>query len=182
MMRAALTGAAARGLRVAGLMSAALLSAGAPGAAAGREDLGVYGRWGAFRDPALRRCHAIARPVRPAPPGGGARPDQPFASIGFWPGRQPGGQLHLRLSRAHGATGGPVLSVGGRRFALIARGADAWAADQRMDAAIIAALRGAEQMTVSGRTAGGGGFQDHYALRGVASAIDAAIIGCAARR
>ncbi|QHL90246.1 hypothetical protein GVO57_04595 [Sphingomonas changnyeongensis] len=164
------------------VLAAAAATGLTPAPAAGREDLGIYGRWGAFRDPAARRCHAIARPVRPAPPAGRAMPDQPYASIGFWPGRQPGGQLHLRLSRAHGGAAGPVLSVGGRRFALIARGVDAWAADQRMDAAIIAALRSAEQMTISGRTAGGVGFADHYALRGAASAIDAAMIGCAVRR
>ena len=60
--------------------------------------------------------------------------------------------------------------------------AHSWGADQRMDAAIIAAMRSANGMTVSARDANGAGFSNTWQLRGAATAMDAAAIGCARAR
>jgi hypothetical protein len=63
-----------------------------------KDSLGVFGEWGAFRDPAVPRCYAIAaaedetRSQRP-------RDHAPFASVGTRPKRQVRGQVHVRLSR-----------------------------------------------------------------------------------
>ena len=62
--------------------------------------------------------------------------------------------------------------MGGKRFPLVAGGADAWAPDPRTDAAIVAAMRSADRMRVGG---------DSYALRGAATAIDAATLACVRR-
>ena len=75
-----------------------------------------------------------------------------------------------------------TLSVGDRRFALVAGQGDAWAQDPRADAAIIAAMRSASSMSVQTRGANGRGFADTYRLRGAATAIDAAALGCARLR
>lgn len=140
-----------------------------------RESLGVYDSWGAFRDDKPRRCYAIAKAAGdPAAPA--------YATIATWPERGVRGQLHLVLSRAV-AEGAPVrLTIGTRRFDLVAKGRNAWGADARADAAIIAALRSATRMIVSARSAKGGSFTDRYALAGAATAMDAATVGCAARR
>jgi len=69
-----------------------------------------------------------------------------------------------------------------RRFALTGGGGDAWAKDKAMDAAIIAAMRSARQMTVSGDGADGKTIRDVYLLKGAATALDAAALGCAGRR
>lgn len=69
-----------------------------------------------------------------------------------------------------------MLRIGGKRFELIAGGADAWAQNPQMDAAIVAAIRSADSMTVSTR-----GASDTYRLRGAATAIDAAVLGCVRR-
>ncbi len=149
-----------------------LLLAAAPAAA--RDSLGVFERWGAFRDPQTPRCYAIAQPRRAAESGRW----QPFASVGYWPRRDIRGQLHIRLSREMAKDAPVTLVVGERRFVLAGGGADAWAPDKRGDAAIIAAMRSASSMSVSTRAATGGTFSDVYALPGAATAIDAAALGC----
>jgi hypothetical protein len=73
-----------------------------------------------------------------------------------------------------------MLSLGGQHFKLTGGGMDAWALDGRMDAAIVAAMRSAETMTLSAHDRGGKLFSETYALGGAATAMDAAALGCAA--
>lgn len=145
-----------------------------PTMAHARDSLGVFGNWGAFRDPDAPRCYAIARPDRQR------RGDwEPFASVGNWPERDRRGQVHFRLRRAMQENSTPVLTIGSRRFELVGRGPDAWAANSRDDAAIVAAMRNGSSMRIEARGSRAGRFVDNYNLRGAASAIDAAAIGCA---
>lgn len=159
------------------------LPALAAAGAAARETLGIYDRWGAFRDTVPMRCFAIAQPVR----AGGAARWRPFASVATWPatGRPLSGkirnQIHIRLSRERNPQARVTLSVGERRFDLIANSADAWAPDPRTDAAIVSAIRGSRSMSVETLGRAGAPFADVYALRGAATAIDAAALGCIGR-
>ena len=148
----------------------------APAAASARDSLGIFGQWGAFRDPETPRCYAIAEPARTS---AGRAEWSAFASVGSWPKRGIRSQLHVRLSREHTPETTVYLSIGERRFALKAGAADAWAQDARMDAAIIAAMRSAETMSVEGRAKNRRGFSDIYSLKGAATAMDAAALGCA---
>lgn len=147
----------------------------AAGPALARDSLGLFENWAAFRDPAVPRCYAIAM----AEPSKLQRDYQPYAAIGTWPKRAVRNQVHFRLSRRLAAEGRIVLSIDGRRFELVGGGGDAWAADRRMDAAIVAAMRSARTMTVSARGANGQGFSNTWQLSGAATAMDAAAIGCA---
>lgn len=151
----------------------ALLALASPAAA--RDSLGIYGKWGAFRDPQVPRCYAIAM----AEPSSRERQFQPYAAIGTWPRRAERGQVHFRLARTIAANSHAMLFIAGQRFDLAAGGADAWAADKRMDAAVVAAMRSAQQMTVHARDAAGRSFSSTYLLEGAATAMDAAAIGCA---
>lgn len=143
-----------------------------------RDGLGTFGSWGAFRDPAVPRCYAIAM----ARPSTQQRDFQPYATVGTWPRRDVRNQLHVRLSRRLAPDARIVLTIGRERFALVGGGADAWAADRRMDAAIAAAMRSAESMTVNARDVRGRGFSNTWPLAGAATAIDAAALGCARLR
>ena len=142
-----------------------------------REALGVYDRWGAFRDPSPRHCYAIASPVG-APR---AAPWRPFVSFSDWPRQDVHGQLHIRLSRPRDPRARVTLSIGERRFELVAGDADAWAPDARTDAAIVAAVRAGRSLSVETLARGGRPFADVYPLRGAATAIDAAAVGCLTR-
>ncbi|HEU4650562.1 MAG TPA: invasion associated locus B family protein [Croceibacterium sp.] len=148
---------------------------------AAKDSLGVFGQWGAFRDPQVPRCYAIAA-ADPDRRTARYRQHAPFASVGTWPKRGVRGQLHVRLSRTLASASAIALSVGGQRFALTGGGGDAWARDARMDAAIVAAMRSAEAMWVSARDSAGRRFTDRYDLDGAATAMDAATVGCARLR
>lgn len=148
------------------------------GEALARDSLGVFQGWGAFRDPNVPRCYAIAM----AEPGSRQRDYQPYASIGTWPRRGMRNQMHFRLSRQLAQSGGITLSIAGRRFDLEGGGGDAWAIDQRMDAAIVAAMRSAQWMTVTARDSRSRRFSDSWKLTGAATAMDAATVGCARLR
>jgi len=147
------------------------------GPAAARDSLGVFDNWGAFTDPSPPRCYAIAQPVESS---GGAR-WKPFASIATWPGQGARNQLHIRLSRERDPRARVTLSVGERRFELVAGNADAWAPDARTDAAVVAAMRSGRSMSVETLGKNGAPFADVYSLRGAATAIDAAALGCVKR-
>lgn len=158
-------------------LSFALLALVATPAAA-RDALGMFGNWAAFRDPQTPRCYAIAM----AAPSTMQRDFQPYASVGWWPKSGVRGQVHFRLSRRL-QPGAPVsLSIGGQRIPLVGGGGDAWAADKRGDAAVIAAMRSAREMVINARDASGRGFTNSYTLEGAATALDAAALGCAQLR
>jgi hypothetical protein len=155
------------------LAAAALVQATAPAAAPpNRRTIGIFERWGAFADAAPRRCYAISKPIsrRTAL--------YPFASVATWPGAHVRNQLHLRLSRRRAPSALVALSIGDRRFPLRAGDMDAWAPDAAADAAIVAAMRGGRSMSVESVAQGGRPFVDVYALKGAATAIDAAALAC----
>ncbi len=89
------------------------------------------------------------------------------------------GQVNIRLGRQLGPGATATMSFGDKRFALSGGGADLWAKDRRDDAAIVAALRTGGTMSVHGRGRTGESFSEQYELRGAATAIDAAALGCA---
>ncbi len=134
-----------------------------------KERLGAYQSWAAFKDAEVPRCYAIGSPDESSGTGG-------YVSVGFWPKRGLSHQLFVRLSRTRSSNAGITLSVGGRRFQLTADGNTGRAKDRAMDLAIIAAMRSSQSMSVQSS-----GITDAYALRGAASAIDAAALGCAGK-
>jgi hypothetical protein len=143
-------------------------------AMAARTSLGTFDGWGAFRDDNPVRCFAISQPVR----GGGGQ-WRPFASVATWPAQRVRGQVHIRLGRKKLANAPVTLTIGNRRFQMVAGGADVWAPDPRIDAAIVAMMRSAPSMSIETRATTGGGFAETYALKGAATAMDAAALGCA---
>ena len=152
-----------------------LLGLALQAATEGRRAIGIYSSWGAFRDAAPARCFAIAEPL------GQKRPTRPFASIATWPGDGQRNQLYLRLSRHRAPAAKVTLSIGERRFELLAGPADAWSPDPRTDHAIVTAIRSGRSMSVESVSTAGQPFADTYALKGAATAIDAAAVGCARR-
>jgi hypothetical protein len=136
-----------------------------------KDRLGAWQSWAAFKDPETPRCYAIGAPEDPTSEGG-------YLSVGFWPKRGVAHQVYVRLSRERSSNGGITLSAGGRRFRLVTKGNGGWAKDRAMDMAIIAAIRASRSMSVESTGKNGGVIIDAYALRGAASAIDAAAMGC----
>jgi hypothetical protein len=136
-----------------------------------KDRLGSWQSWAAFKDPETPRCYAIGAPDKTS--GGGG-----YLSVGFWPKRGVEHQVYVRLSSERSSNGGITITAGGRRFRLVTKGNGGWAKDRAMDMAIIAAIRSAQSMSVESIGKNGGIIVDAYALRGAASAIDAAALGC----
>jgi hypothetical protein len=143
-----------------------------------RDSLGVFSGWGAFRDHQVPLCYAIAKPQ----PSSRSREHQPYVDVATWPRKGLRGQVHFRLARTIAPGSRPTLFLNRQRFELVGGGADAWAADRKMDAAIVAAMRSADSMTVWARDSRGRQFSSTYRLIGAATAMDAAAVGCARLR
>lgn len=155
------------------LVLAALAMAGT---ATARDSLGVFAGWGAFRDGAVPRCYAIAMPEKTA---GRTQAFQPYFTVGYWPKRAIRGAVHIRLARRLAPGSSVNVSFPQANFTLQAGQADAWPADQRVNAGIVAQLRSAPRVVVIGQGTDGRKFRDTYVLAGAASAMDAAALGCA---
>lgn len=138
-----------------------------------KQALGIYSSWGAFRDGG--HCWAVAEPDGAARRSG----ERASAAVGWWTGRGPRGQLSFRLVRPKRQGSAVLLRIDDRLFQLIGGSKNAWAPDARADADIVAAMRTGVQMTLETRAENGASLRDSYALRGAATAIDAAAIGCA---
>ncbi len=146
----------------------------ATGTAQARDALGVFDGWGAFRDGEPTHCFAITQPAT----GGGGK-WRPFASVAHWPAKNVHSQLHIRLSREM-RKGAPItMTIDDRRWTMTGSGADVWALSARHDAFIVAKMRSGRSMSIETVAASGGGFADTYRLKGAATAIDAAALGCA---
>jgi hypothetical protein len=158
------------------LTAIALLACAAPVLAQqGRVALGIFESWGAFRDPAGPRCYAIASPDASV----GTASVRGYASVGYWPKSQVRGQLYIRLTRSRAPRAELRLTLGARRFILTGNGVHGWASDPRMDAAIVAAMRSNPSMVAESIGTDGRAIADTYRLRGAATAMDAAALGCA---
>lgn len=145
---------------------------------AAKDSLGIFNSWGAFRDLNVPRCYALAESEEIT----GKAERKSYASVGFWPKRSIRAQFHVRLSRDRSSNSRVMVGIGGRRFQLTANRSDGWSQDKRMDAAIIAALRSANSMTIESTGRNGKPIVDAYLLRGAATAIDAASLGCSRLR
>ena len=158
------------------LPALAFIALAAPLAA--KDSLGVFSGWGAFRDASVPRCYAIAE----AEPSNASRAFQPYATVASWPARRIRGQVHFRLSRERRADSNVIVRIGGRNYPMVGGKADAWARDGSTDAAILAALRSAENMRIYATDTRGRRFSDTYVLAGAATAIDAATLACPQRK
>ncbi len=155
------------------LCLSALISA----APADRVPLGIFSSWGAFRDAAPLHCYAIATPEGRRREGDYAS----FAAVGVWPTRGISGQVHFRLRVARAPKSPIRLIFAEKTFPLVAGRIDAWAPTPQADAGIIAAMRGGASMRIAWVSADGRDRSDGYLLKGAATAIDAAALGCARR-
>ena len=139
--------------------------------------LAAGGYWVAAERDDGRSCTALARSELIAPKGR----DQARMSFTFDRGGPRNGELHVRLSRPARPGSSVLLMIGGKPFQLVGRGADGWSRGPAQEMAIIAALRGANDMRVRFR-GGSTGYTDRYLLAGAPTAIDAAAAACSRPR
>ena len=152
-----------------------LVTGTAVAAAADRQAIGFFFRWGAFEEHRPRKCFAVAEAL----PSQRAAAGSASVAVTSWPERGIRSQLHVRLSRKKRPGSAVLLKIDGRSFQLVAAAAEAWAPDRTADRQIVAAMRRGINLNVESRDEQGRSIRDRYALRGAATAIDAALIACA---
>ena len=141
--------------------------------------VGIYTGWAAFSEPADQYCYAIAQPTEVV--GRDSQKGNSAFTIGFYPVESKQYQVYVRFSRDRSLNSAITLSAGGRQFRLRGNNTEAWAKDQRMNLAIIAAMRGSASMSIETIGRDGRAIVDAYRLRGAASAIDSAALECMKR-
>lgn len=141
--------------------------------AAERASIGIYDAWGAFRQGDPPQCYAISAAMR--------SPPHAFASVVARFGRSGRAAVYVRFSQPRARAAPITLAIGERRFTLSGNARTAWSPDAATDRAIVAAIRGARSMSIATVSQRGRAFADSYALKGAATAIDAATLECRAR-
>lgn len=137
--------------------------------AVARENLGVFGDWGAFKDRGA--CYAISAPTR----GDFGKRSDPYITVSQF--KSPGGEPQIMV--AVGASAHSVsVRAGGQGFKPNVRNDTAWMPDSRGDQAMIKAFQSANSVSVDITTARGNRLTDHYSLVGFGEAWKAALAVC----
>lgn len=158
------------------LITVGAIAMAATPAAYARDLIGIYQDWAAFAEPTDGTCFAIAQPKEVV--GRDSQKGNSAFTISFWPKKSDDYQVYVRFSRDRSSNSVVTLTAGGRRFRLDGNRTEAWAKDQRMNIAIVAALRSSASMSIESTGRDGRAIVDAYRLRGAASAIDAAALAC----
>ncbi len=158
------------------LIIAAALASVPLSTAMAKDLIGIYQGWAAFAEPDDASCYAIAQPTEVV--GRDSQKGNSAFTVGFWPEKYQNYQIYVRFSRDRSSNSIVTLSAGGRRFRLDGNRTEAWAKDQRMNMAIIAAMRASASMSITSIGRDGRAIVDVYRLRGAASAIDSAALAC----
>lgn len=154
--------------RIAAALTMAAALASVPAFAQPRA-ISAHGDWGAFRDGTT--CYAVAMASEAVKVG----ERQPFITVSAAP---PTRRVSVRLGTIMARGSLVTMAIGARRFRLTGGGDSAWSERPADDGAIVAAMRSADTLTVSGRALDGRRFRSRYRLAGAPTAMDAATIAC----
>ncbi|MEO6360703.1 MAG: hypothetical protein ABIO43_09030 [Sphingomicrobium sp.] len=157
------------------MLFALLCVMGGPAHGAAPVRLFAGGSWAALDRGSI--CDAGSRSERIAVKGNA----QAVAGFVFSADSRRWGEFYARLSRPTRPGSSAMLSVGGRPFLLVARGAWAWSRGVAQQQAIMDAVRSNGRMALEARDLDGRRFRDPYRLDGAPTAIDSAAARCAGK-
>jgi hypothetical protein len=106
---------------------------------------------------------------------------RPFAGFAFDRLGRRNGQFYVHLSRPARAGATIIATIGSEPFLLVGRGEWAWSRSAGQQQSMIHAIRYGDWMRIDARDEGGSRIVDRYAVRGAATAIDAAAARCAGK-
>ncbi len=139
---------------------------------AGRpSQLGIFGDWGVYfaKGEKSKTCYALATPKEREPEGLNRDPAYIFVSNG------PGENIRQEVSFIMGfplKEGAAHAEVAGSKFALIAKGANAWIENPKDEAHFVEALKKGSKLVVKAASARGKVTTDSYSLAGLSQALE----------
>ncbi len=137
--------------------------------ATARENLGVFGNWGAFKERGA--CYAIAVPTQSE----AGKRSEPYITVSQF---LPAGSAP-QIMVATGASSRTVsVRAGGQNFRPTVRNESAWMPDSRGDQLMIQAFMASSSVNVEITTARGNHLFDRYALTGFGDAWKTAQAAC----
>jgi len=140
--------------------------------AAGRpSQLGIYGDWGVYfaEGEKSKTCYALAMPKGRSPPGLTRDPAYIFIS------NRPEENVRQEIAVMMGfplKESGAQAEVSGSRFALIAKGPNAWIKNTTEEAHFVEALKKGAKLVVKAASTKGRVTTDSYSLAGLSQALE----------
>jgi invasion protein IalB len=133
--------------------------------------LGIYGDWGVYfaEGEKSKTCYALATPKGRSPPGLTRDPAYIFIS------NRPEENVRQEISVIMGfplKESGAHAEISGSRFALIAKGANAWIKNTAEEAHFVEALKKGAKLTVKASSTKGRVTTDSYSLAGLSQALE----------
>jgi Invasion associated locus B (IalB) protein len=133
--------------------------------------LGIYGDWGAYfaKGEKSKTCYALATPKEREPEGLSRDPAYVFIA------NRPGENVRQEISVIMGfplKEEGAHAEVAGSKFALIAKGANAWIENPKEEAHFVEALKKGSKLVVKAASARGKVTTDSYSLAGLSQALE----------
>jgi len=168
-------------LRAACLIAAASLAA-TPALADTPQSLGTFQSWSAYTTGTgdQKVCYALSQPKSTSPKK--AKRDPIYLLISDWPGRRAKAEAEIVPGYKYKDGSVATLQVGAQKFSFFTKNdsddGSAWVEQQADEVAIVSALQGAAQATVSGVSARGTTTKDTYSLAGLADALAKAHAAC----
>jgi hypothetical protein len=169
-------------LRTACLIASAALFA-APAFADTPQVLGTFQNWAAYTTGIgdQKVCYALSQPKSTSPKK--AKRDAIYLLISDWPGRRAKAEPEIVPGYRYKDGSVATLQVGAQKFPFFTKndGGDgsAWVEKQADEVAIVSALQGAAQATVTGTSLKGTATKDTYSLSGLGDALAKAHDACA---
>ncbi|MEX1147770.1 MAG: invasion associated locus B family protein [Sphingomonadales bacterium] len=150
-----------------------------PGQSAGREFLGGYRDWDAFKE---RRadgetiCYMISVPKDTAPAN--VRRGEIYAIITHWPKAEIRSQVNVVVGYPFRENSTASAAVDGRAFQMFTQGERAWAYDDKQDRDMTNAMKRGARFVVKGTSSRGTNTTDNYSLSGFTAAHNAITQAC----
>lgn len=165
-------------LMLAGIF-AGVFSGSAVAQGAGREFLGGYRDWDAFKE---RRadgetiCYMISVPKDSQPRN--VRRGEIYVIITHWPKAQIRNQVNVVVGYPLRENSKATASVDGRAFEMFTQGERAWAYDDKQDTDMTTAMKSGLRLVVKGTSSRGTNTTDNYSLSGFTAAHNAITEAC----
>jgi len=142
-----------------------------PGATGRPSQLGIYGDWGAYlaKGESSKICYALATPKERAPSGLDRDPAYIFIS------NRPEDKVRQEIALIMGfrlKEEGAHAEVSGAKFALVAKGANAWIKNTSEEAHFLEELKKGAKLTVKAASTKGHVTTDSYSLAGLSQALE----------
>ena len=149
-----------------------------PAAAAGAQQLGVFGDWGAYLggSGSTKVCFVLSQPKDRQPKG--LNRDPAYVFISFRPAQGVRNEVAVITGYAVKEGSQPLAVIGTANFGLLAKEQNAWLQNPAEESQFVQQAKAGANLAVRGTSLRGNSLTDIYSLKGFGSAIDAAQKEC----